>query len=90
MLDVENKNPENGIFDHLKNTPDHTISWDKMDIITRESDWYRRRMAESLCINAINPGRNLSNLMNIEKGKNVDSRWLEFNESIRMEFHLDT
>jgi hypothetical protein len=88
MLDVDNRNSENGIFDHLKETKEHSIAWENMEVVTKESDWCRRKIAESLCINTLNPGMELTQVMNIEKGKKIDSRWIGFNDFFKKEFHF--
>jgi hypothetical protein len=88
MYDVDNQKESNGIYMHLKNNEGHNIDWDGMKIVKKERNWERRRIAESICIDALNPGEELESVMNIEKGKKIDTRWKMFNHHFREDLHL--
>jgi hypothetical protein len=83
MRDVMKGNDKNGIANHLLIHPDHKISWENFKIIDKQEDWIRRKITESLYINSLNPGENIQESLNIEKGRKIDKCWLSFNSDIR-------
>jgi hypothetical protein len=81
--DVKNKVETNGIFQHCKNYKKHRIDWEKNMFIDREENGFRRKIKESVYINAWDPLEKNGSLMNIEKGVKLNSCWNEFNAEIR-------
>ena len=55
----------------------------KHNFLDRESKYYGRKIKEALYINAFDPNDDLEELMNIEKGANVNQCWREFNEQVK-------
>ena len=80
---VRGKDEENGIYMHLKKNRRHKIDWEACDFLDRESKYYGRKIKEALYINAFDPNDDLEELMNIEKGANVNQCWREFNEQVK-------
>lgn len=68
---------------HLKKNIRHEIDWEACDFLDRESKYYGRKIKEALYINAFDPNDDLEELMNIEKGANVNQCWREFNEQVK-------
>jgi hypothetical protein len=83
QADVRNKNPKNGIYQHLKAHREHQIDWDKVSYLDNEGNWRARKISESFFINAIDPTNKLTMLMNLEKGREVDPCWMVFNSELR-------
>lgn len=81
--DIIVKRTTNGIYDHLKTNKGHKIAWDKAVFLDHESRSLPRKIKESIYINAVNPGEELSRLMNIEKGMKINPCWMMFNTEIR-------
>jgi hypothetical protein len=78
--DVKNKVETNGIFQHCKQYKKHKIDWETNVFLDREENGFRRKIKESIYINAWDPS---GNLMNIEKGVKLNPCWKEFNAEIR-------
>lgn len=81
--DVKNKVPTNGIYNHVKQYKDHTIAWDDVVFIDREAHYTRRKIKESLYINALDSSEMHTKIMNLEKGAKTNPCWNEFNGEIR-------
>ena len=61
----------------------HQIDWESTSIIDQEKQYSQRKIKEALYINAMNPGRDVTSLMNIEKGDYIDPCWNEFLPEIK-------
>jgi hypothetical protein len=81
--DIKNKKETNGFYQHLKNHKGHDIDWDDAQFLDHEKHWLGRKIKESVYINALNPIRDIKNLLNIEKGYKIDDCWSFFNDEIR-------
>ena len=81
--DVQNKNENNGIYCHLKKNKKHKIAWEKVIFVDRDSHYMRRKIKESIYINALDPPERPKKIMNLEKGVKIGSCWNEFNHEIR-------
>ena len=80
--DVQNKNSNNGIYCHLKKNKKHKIAWEEAIFIDRDSHYMRRKIKESIYINALDPSERPTKIMNLEKGVKIGSCWNEFNSDI--------
>jgi GIY-YIG catalytic domain len=83
--DARTMKQTNGISCHLMKQPDHVIDWDKAIFIDHEKDWISRKIGESLYIEAMNPGKEIKTVMNIEKGKRIHEGWDRFLPDIKQE-----
>jgi hypothetical protein len=81
--DVKNKVGTNAIYLHLKEQKKHKVDWDNAIFLDREVQWVRRKIKESLYINAYDPKDKPEKLMNIEKGLKISACWNQFNSEIR-------
>ena len=81
--DVKNRVSTNGIYNHLKNNKKHKIGWDDAVFIDREPHFMRRKIKESIYINALDPSEKHSKIMNLEKGIATNPCWNEFNSEVR-------
>jgi len=77
--DIKNGKETNAIFMHLQQHNSHSIKWQEVSYLEREEDWKKRKIKEALYINAMNP----KELMNLEKGFEINQCWSEFNPQIR-------
>jgi len=77
--DIKNGKETNAIFMHLQQHNSHSIKWQEVSYLEREEDWKKRKIKEALYINAMNP----KELMNLEKGFEINQCWNEFNPQIR-------
>jgi hypothetical protein len=84
QMDVKNGVATNGIFQHLKKNKGHKIDWDKTRFLDRESHFMRRKIKESVYINACDPSDKPVVLMNLEKGYKINTCWNEFNADIKV------
>jgi uncharacterized protein (UPF0335 family) len=80
---VRRGDKRNAFACHLEKFPDHSINWNDIVFFGSEIFWDKRKIHESILINAINPADSISALLNIEKGKQIENCWLEFGEEIR-------
>ena len=55
-------------YNHLKHNKKHKIAWDDAVFIDREPHFMRRKIKESIYINALDPSEKRSKIMNLEKG----------------------
>ena len=53
-------------YNHLKHNKKHKIAWDDAVFIDRELHFMRRKMKESIYINALDPSDKRSKIMNLE------------------------
>ena len=83
QYDIHKKKATNGIFKHMEENPDHIISWENIAFVDQESNWSRRKIKESIYINAMDPSQKPTQIMNLEKGKEVNPCWNEFNSVIK-------
>ena len=83
QYDIQKKKATNGIFKHMEENPDHIISWENIAFVDQESNWSRRKIKESIYINAMDPSQKPTQIMNLEKGKEVNPCWNEFNSVIK-------
>ena len=81
--DIEHKNTNNGIYCHLKKNKKHKIAWEQAIFVDRDSHYMRRKIKESIYINALDPSEKPTKIMNLEKGVKIGSCWNEFNSEIR-------
>jgi hypothetical protein len=73
--DIRSGTITNGFFRHLSEANDHKINWSETKILERESHWKKRKIKESIFINALNPSENITKILNIEKGVVIDKCW---------------
>ena len=73
----------NGIYNHLKHNKKHQIDWDGAVFIDRESHFMRRKIKESIYINALDASDKHTKIMNLEKGVYTNPCWNEFNSEVR-------
>ena len=73
------------MYAHLKSNKKHLIDWEKAAFLGKERNWEGRKIKVDLFINAQNPGKEISkgNLLNLEKGINLDPIWGAFNTELR-------
>jgi hypothetical protein len=83
--DIRRGNSANAFFCHLKDFPQHSIDWENFMFFKTEQIWDKRKFTESIIINAMNPAKELTTFLNIDKGKEIDDCWLEFAADIREE-----
>ena len=83
QYDIRKKKATNGIFKHLEENLDRIISWENIAFLDQESNWSRRKIKESIYINAVDPAQKPTQIMNLEKGKEVNPCWNEFNSFIK-------
>ena len=76
---LRKKNQKNGIFMHIKKNRGHKIDWNEPRYLDREPNWFRRKIKESIYINAMDPDDKLDKIMNLEKGIQINPCWREFN-----------
>ena len=83
--DIRNKKESNGFYSHLKRNKGHSVNWEGAVFLDREKHWRGRKIKEALFINSQNPARVIDpkNILNLEKGFNLDPIWSGFNESFR-------
>jgi len=77
--DVKNGRETNAIFMHLQEHKDHYIQWQQVSYLEHEEDWKKRKIKEALYINAMDS----KEIMNLEKGFEINPYWNEFNPHIR-------
>ena len=77
--DVKNGRETNAIFMHLQEHKDHYIQWQEVSYLKHEEDWKKRKIKEALFINAMDS----KEIMNLEKGFEINPCWNEFNPHIR-------
>lgn len=76
--DVVKKAMTNGIFCHIMKNRTHKIDWDTVIFWDKEKHWARRKIKESLFINAMERPKDPKLLMNLDKGWKINSCWTEF------------
>ena len=81
--DVKNKTATNGIYNHLKQNRKHKIAWDDAVYIDREPHYMRRKIKQSIYINALDASEKHTKIMNLEKGVKTNPCWNEFNSEVR-------
>ena len=81
--DVKNKTATNGIYNHLKQNRKHKIAWDDAVYIDREPHYMRRKIKESIYINALDASEKHTKIMNLEKGVKTNPCWNEFISEVR-------
>jgi hypothetical protein len=81
--DVQNRKDENSFFCHVKMNKGHRIDWDGTKILEEEDNTIRRKIKESIFIEALNPGTKMDQLMNLEKGVQIDKGWKILGGEIR-------
>ena len=83
--DVNQKKWSNAFYSHLQKNDDHEINWEEVVYLDKEKNWKGRKIKEAIYINALNPTSTAKqeNVMNLEKGYELDSIWGEFNPIIR-------
>ena len=80
---MKNRVSTNGIYNHLKHNKEHKIDWDDAVFIDREAHFMRRKIKESLYINALDASETHSKIMNIEKGAATNPCRNKFNSEVR-------
>ena len=73
----------NAIYQHLKANRRHKIDWEDASFLDKEEHWHTRKLKESLYINAMNPAKEISKVMNLDKGYALNQCWDEFLSEIR-------
>ena len=81
--DVRRRVKTNGIYQHLKANRRHKIDWEDASFLDKEEHWHTRKLKESLYINAMNPAKEISEVMNLDKGYALNQCWDEFLSEIR-------
>ena len=83
--DIRNKKESNGFYSHLKRNKGHSVNWEGTVFLDQEKHWRGRKIKEALFINSQNPARVIDpkNILNLEKGFNLDIIWSGFNTSFR-------
>jgi hypothetical protein len=81
--DVRRMETKNGISHHRICNPDHEIEWDKVRILESERNWTSRKIKESLFIRSMNPAKEMNNLMNLDKGRDIHQGWDRFLPKIK-------
>ena len=76
------KKQQMGYLNHGRESR-HIISWENIAFVDQESNWSRRKIKESIYINAMDPSQKPTQIMNLEKGKEVNPCWNEFNYVIK-------
>ena len=61
----------------------HKIGWNEYKILDREQHWKKRKIKESLYINALNPSPSIGKIMNLEKGFKIDPLWNALSDKIK-------
>ena len=56
----------------MEENPDHIISREIIAFVDQESNWSRQKIKESIYINAMDPSQKPTQIMNLEKGKEVN------------------
>ena len=64
-------------------TEQHKIAWEEAIFIDRDAQYMRRKIKESIYLNALHPSEKPTKIMNLEKGVKIGSCWNEFNNEIR-------
>ena len=90
---IRNKKRKNGFFMHIKqalgrkhkNKGTEAMFWDGVSYLDSERNWRRRKIKESIYINAYDASLEVKDLMNLEKGCKIDACWNEFNDFIKNE-----
>ena len=93
---INSKNRKNGFYMHIKkslgrkhkNRGTAAMHWEGVTYLDSEIHWRRRKIKESLYINAYDASAEVRGLMNLEKGIKVDACWNEFNEAFRSEAEI--
>ena len=88
---IKNKDKRNGFAMHIKksigrkhkNKGKMCMNWEGCTFLDSERFWKKRKIKESMYINAYDASNGLKDLMNLEKGCKIDPCWNEFNEIIR-------
>ena len=80
---MKNKTATNGIYNHLKQNRKHKIAWDDAVYIDREPHYMRRKIKESIYINALDASERHTKIMNLEKAVKTNPCWNEFNSEVR-------
>ena len=81
--DVRRRVKTNGIYQHLKANRRHKIDWEDASFLDKEEHWHTRKLKESLYINAMNPAKEISEVMNLDKGYALNQCWDKFLSEIR-------
>ena len=70
------------LYCHIRENKGHKIDWDKVLFLDYEKNWKRRKIKEAIYINVINPTNtmNKKDILNLEKGYELDAVWSEFNK----------
>ena len=69
----------------MKKNDGYKIEWGNCVYLDREKNWRRRKIKESIYINAINPTDSMvhQKFLNLEKGYDFDLIWSGFNQDFR-------
>jgi len=88
---IKRKDKKNGFAMHVKQTLGrkhkskgiNCMDWDSAVFLDSDNHWKKRKIKESLYINAYDASNKLKGLMNLEKGCKIDQCWNQFNDVIR-------
>ena len=79
----DRKDKINGIYYHLKYNRKHKVAWDDAVYIDGKTHYMRRKIKESLYVNALDASEKHAKIMNVEKGVKTNPYWSEFNNEVR-------
>ena len=77
--DVKNSKEINAILKHLQEHNDHSIQWKEVFCLEHKEDWKKRKNKEARYFKAMDS----KEIMNREKGFEINYRWNEFDPHIR-------
>jgi GIY-YIG catalytic domain len=81
--EIRSGRESNAFFKHLEEHTEHEIDWKSFVLIDKESHWKKRKIKEALYINAMNPTEKIENILNLEKGLEIDKTWNALIEEVK-------
>ena len=73
----------NGIYNHSKHIKKHQLDWDDAVLIDWEIHFMRRKIKESIYINALDASNKHTKNMNLEKVVCTNPCWNDFNNEVQ-------
>ena len=88
---IRKQNRKNGFYMHIRKSLGRkhkikgceSMDWEGTVFLDSERYWKKRKIKESLYINAYDASNRLKGLMNLEKGCKIDPCWNMFNDVIK-------
>jgi len=88
---IKRQNEKNGFYMHIKKSLGRrhkskgceAMDWMGAVFLDSEMHWKKRKIKESLYINAYDASNRMRDLMNLEKGCKIDPCWNVFNDAIK-------